>query len=57
MTAGRDVLTEDSTPEVLPMARPGLPEELADVITFMCSEEASYVNGATWCVDGGKMVH
>ncbi|CAK9784066.1 short chain dehydrogenase [Cutaneotrichosporon oleaginosum] len=57
MTAGREVLTEDSAPEVVPMARPGLPEELADVITFMCSEEASYVNGATWCVDGGRMVH
>lgn len=57
MTAGREVLTEDSAPEVLPMARPGLPEELADVITFMCSEEASYVNGATWSVDGGRMVH
>ncbi|BEI81738.1 hypothetical protein CcaverHIS002_0208980 [Cutaneotrichosporon cavernicola] len=57
MTAGQ-VITEDSAPDVLPMARPGMPEELADVITFMCCEEAaSYVNSVMWSVDGGPMVH
>lgn len=36
-----------------PMGRPGTPEEIANVAAFMCSEEASYVNGANFLVDGG----
>jgi NAD(P)-dependent dehydrogenase (short-subunit alcohol dehydrogenase family) len=35
------------------MGRAAIPEEIADVVTFLCSEEASYVTGACWEVDGG----
>lgn len=39
----------------IPLGRYGTPEEFADVVTFVCSERASYVTGATIVVDGGKV--
>jgi NAD(P)-dependent dehydrogenase (short-subunit alcohol dehydrogenase family) len=38
-----------------PIGRNGKPEDLANVITFLLSEEASWVTGAIWDVDGGVM--
>ena len=37
-----------------PLGRLGTPEEVADVIVFLCSERASLVNGASVLVDGGE---
>lgn len=37
----------------IPMGRLGRPEELADVIAFLCSENAAFVTGVTIQVDGG----
>lgn len=36
-----------------PMNRPGEPMEMANVVAFLCSEEASYMNGSNVLVDGG----
>ena len=36
-----------------PIGRLGEPAEIASVITFLASEEASFVTGAAWTVDGG----
>ena len=39
-----------------PIPRPGKPKEIASVIVFLCSEEASYVNGETILVTGGAWI-
>src|SRR4029453_5408846 len=36
-----------------PFGRRGTPEEVANVYAFLASDEASYVTGAAWLVDGG----
>ncbi|MFB6218747.1 MAG: SDR family oxidoreductase [Halobacteriaceae archaeon] len=40
--------------EGTPMGRLGQPRELGDVVAFLASERASFVNGATITVDGGS---
>lgn len=37
----------------IPMRRPGTAEEVAAVMLFLASDEASYVTGAVWAADGG----
>ena len=45
------------TEGTVPMARQGLPEEIAGAIAFLASEEASYITGQTLPVDGGLLCH
>lgn len=51
------ILEWGTKPDKTPMARAGLPEEIADIIVFLCTEEASFVTGSTWTVDGGYAVY
>lgn len=39
-----------------PLGRLGEPEEIANVVAFMLSEEASYVTGATLVTSGGRLL-
>lgn len=38
-----------------PMRRKGTAQEIADVVLFLSSNKASFVQGAAWAVDGGSL--
>ncbi|WP_433439361.1 SDR family oxidoreductase [Nonomuraea sp. CA-141351] len=40
--------------EAVPVGRVGTPEEVGDVVAFLASERASFVNGISMLVDGGE---
>jgi NAD(P)-dependent dehydrogenase (short-subunit alcohol dehydrogenase family) len=40
---------------LVPFHRMGTPEEIAEMVTWLCSDRASYVTGSAYNVDGGYM--
>lgn len=55
-TAGMlaDEASRKNTEKLIPMGRVGQPQELANAILFLASDEASYITGAALPVDGGR---
>lgn len=52
-------LTEEQKKAALstvPLKRLGKPEDIASITTFLCSEEASYITGQVFTVDGGMVM-
>ncbi len=37
-----------------PLGRVGRPEEIADLVLFLASEQAAWITGATYSIDGGR---
>ena len=53
MTATAPAGTEAANIRLVPLGRPGAPEEVAEVVAFLLSDASSYVSGAELAVDGG----
>lgn len=49
----RERNVENKIGQLNPMARYGVPIEIANMALFLASDEASYVNGQAMAVDGG----
>jgi NAD(P)-dependent dehydrogenase (short-subunit alcohol dehydrogenase family) len=45
----------DRMARVIPMRRYGTPEEVAALVTFLCSADAAYITDGIYPVDGGSM--
>lgn len=54
VNTGTDI-AKNSMAEMHPIKRMAKPEEIASVIAFLCSEEASFITGVALPVDGGVM--
>ncbi|MDD3021293.1 MAG: acetoacetyl-CoA reductase [Alphaproteobacteria bacterium] len=54
MTSAMPQEVLDSIIRQIPAARMGKPEEIADMVIFLASDRASFVNGATMSVNGGQ---
>ena len=39
----------------IPLGRLGKPEDVAGVVAFLASDDAAYITGSTFIVDGGLM--
>jgi glucose 1-dehydrogenase len=39
----------------IPLGRLGSTEDVAALVAFLCSDDASYITGSTFVVDGGLM--
>lgn len=50
---GGDKELQEGLAEDQPLGRMGKPQEIADVVTWLCSDSASFVTGHAMAVDGG----
>lgn len=52
---GREAEMFDKLSNTLPIGRMGQPNEVATAALFLCSDEASFITGSAYPVDGGTL--
>ncbi|MDR3317271.1 MAG: 3-oxoacyl-[acyl-carrier-protein] reductase [Puniceicoccales bacterium] len=53
MTAVLSEKVVEEAKKLIPMKRMGMPEDVAEAVSFLCSEQARYITGTVLTVDGG----
>ena len=53
MTQNNDGVNEEYIIKEIPLGRFGEPEEVANLVNFLCSDESSYITGQTIHINGG----
>jgi acetoacetyl-CoA reductase len=56
MTAAVPKEVLDSIIRSIPATRMGKPQEIADLVTFLASDKASFITGATLTINGGQYI-
>lgn len=56
MTENLNENQKDILLKQIPLARLGKPEDVAKVVSFLCSENSSYITGQVLTVDGGMVI-
>ena len=46
----------DNAKNMIPLKRLGNPEDIANMVAFLASDEAGYITGQVFCVDGGMQM-
>jgi 3-oxoacyl-[acyl-carrier protein] reductase len=49
-------MTENKVLDLIPVNRFGTPEDVAEIVAFLSSKEAGYINGQVIKVDGGLYI-
>lgn len=53
INTGMSTIASYEAADICPLGRNGKPEEVAEVVSFLISDKASFISGATIIVDGG----
>ena len=54
MTGAMDAAVLESIVSQIPQGRMGQPEEIAAIVSFLASEQAAFITGATISANGGQ---